>query len=380
MQVRFNSSVLVNLRRARLSADGPAVHPGVLAAALGDHAAQQLAHRRARRGGDGIGHHRRADDLRLLAVLVYDGLHQIRLHQPAAVDHRARRRDHLNRRHRDALAKADARQIDVLDAALRNQDARSLAIQVDARALSQAEGVQIPIKSVAAQPQRQLREDRVARVLERLFHRLRAVGRAPAAHRAAADRDAARAVEALLRVRRAAVDRRSRREHLERGAGLIHVAERRDAHQLVELRDVLARRIRRVIRRVHRHGAHRAGVDVHHDRLHLLCLVHLRAFAHVALHRSLHLAVDRQPQRAARLCGHIERHAVGQRSGFGVHLGHNPSRHARKHIVVPELQAALAYAVHVAQAKHLRKAAPHRIPSADVFVKCYSGQFCGVGV
>ena len=69
-------------------------------------------------------------------------------------------------------------------------------------------------------------------------HRLRAVRRAPAANRAAVHRDPARAVKALLRACRPAVDRRGGRQHLERRARLVNVAEHGQAHQLVPKRSI----------------------------------------------------------------------------------------------------------------------------------------------
>ena len=278
------------------------------------------------------------------------------------------------------MAKADARQIDVLDAVGSNQDTRRLALQVDAGALPEAKRAQVAVEPVAPQPQRQLREDRVAGVLERLLHALRAVGIAPAAHGASVHGDLAGAVKTLVGVGGPAVDRGGRRQNLEGRTRLIDVANGGDAHEARQRPDVLARRVIRVIGRIHRHGAHRTGVHVHGDRLYILGFIDLRAFAHGPLDSRLDLAVDGQPERVARLCGHIERDAVGQRARPGVHLGHDAARLAGKHVVIDELQPALPLAVHVAQAQHLREHIAHRVPAADVLVKGEPGELRTVGI
>ena len=128
MQIRFNFSVPVNLCRTRLAADGITVYLRVFAAAVFHHAVEQFAHCRA-----GFSGNRRRDDLgtglfQHIAVAVFNGLHQIWLHQPPAVDHRACRRNHLNGRHRNALSETDACQINVLHPILSDENAAGLAI------------------------------------------------------------------------------------------------------------------------------------------------------------------------------------------------------------------------------------------------------------
>ena len=232
--------------------------------------------------------------------------------------------------------------------------------------------MQILVKPLAAQPQRKLREHRVAGIFQRPRHRLRAVRRAPAANRAAVHRDPARAVKALLRACRPAVDRRGGRQHLERRARLVNVAEHGQAHQLVEPIQIVSGRVRRVVCRVHRHGEQRAGVHVHGDCLNAHRVVDLRTFAHGALHGSLNVPVDGQPQGVPLLGGHVERHPVGKRPRPRVHLGDHLPRFSGQNVVVLQLEAALPLAVHVAQPQRLRQQRTHRIPSTRVFVKCYS--------
>lgn len=108
--------------------------------------------------------------------------------------------------------------------------------------------------------------------------------------------------------------------------------------------------------------------------------VDLRALAHGPLDGGLHLAVDGQTERIARLRGHVKRDAVGQRARTGVHLGHDAARLAGEHVVIDELQAALALAVHVAKPQHLREHAAHRVPAADVLVKGEPGELFAVGI
>ena len=186
--------------------------------------------------------------------------------------------------------------------------------------------MQVLIKSFASQPERDLRKDRIAGILQRARHGFRPMRRAPAPYRAAVHRDLSRTVESFLRIRCAAVDCCRGSQHLECRARLVNVAEYGQAHQLVELFQIVARRVLRVVRRIHRHRKHRARIDIHRNRLHAYRFVHLCAFAHGALDRRLNVSVDRQPQRIPLLGRNIERNAVRKRPRTRVHLRHDLAR------------------------------------------------------
>ena len=121
-------------------------------------------------------------------------------------------------------------------------------------------------------------------------------------------------------------------------------------------------------------------MDVHDDRLHIRRFVDRRALAHGAVHRRLHLTIDRQPDGIARPGGNVLGDAVGQRLCPRIHFRHDAPRLAGEHVVIAKLQTALPHAVHVAKAEHLRKALAHRIPPADVFVKCKPLKRSAVGM
>ena len=115
MDIPHNAPVLVDLRRARLSADAVTLDGRVFRSAFGYDQLQKLAHGCARLLADGIGYHLGLGSVEHGPVRRNRLLEQIGLHQPSAVDHRARRRNQLNRSDGHALSKADARQIHILD-------------------------------------------------------------------------------------------------------------------------------------------------------------------------------------------------------------------------------------------------------------------------
>lgn len=196
--------------------------------------------------------------------------------------------------------------------------------------------------------------------------------RAPAPHGAAVYRNLSRTIEPFLRVRHAAVNCCCGSQHLERRARLIDVAQHGQAHQLVELFQIVARRILRVIGRIHRHRKHRARVDIHRNRLHAQCFIHLRAFSDSTLNRRLNIPVDGQPQCVALLGRNVERNAVRKCPRTRIHLCHDSARLSRQNVVIFQFKPALTFAVYVAKPQHLCQQATHRIPSTGVFVKCYS--------
>ena len=369
MHVAHDLAFLVHLRRAGLAADAVALHLRVLAAALRHHAFEQFAH-----GRGGLRGNRRGNDVRLRAlhdvsVLVQHFLDDIRTHQPSSVDHRAGRGDHLKRCHRHALAKADAREIHVLDVRRADQNAASFARQVDAGGCSQPERAQVAIQPVRTQPQRQFHEHRITGILDGLLHRLRPVGIAPAADGVAVHLDASRAVKGIVRVGHTAVQRGGCGQHLERRSRFVYVADRADAHQALQRLGVVSRRIVRVVIRLHRHGQHLAGVHVHHDCLHPDRLVHLDALPKRLFNKALNFLIDRQPKRVPGDRRDVLLFAVRQRPRLGVHFGNNLAGLTGQIVLIVLLQARLAYAVHVGNAQRLRKVRSHRIPSFRILVK-----------
>lgn len=209
-----------------------------------------------------------------------------------------RRHHHLNRRERDGLSEADARQVHAFDVPRRDEDARRLPRQVNARLFAQPERRQVAVERIRPHPQRQLDKHRVAAVFQPVRHRLRAVRTPPAADGVAVDGDFRRAVERILRRCHPAVQRGCRRENFERAARLVNVGNRGQAHQLRQRLRVVARRIVRVVARVHAHRQNRARFHVADKADDRLRLIDLDALAHRLFDHLLNFRVNRQHQTA----------------------------------------------------------------------------------
>ena len=115
VNVPHDAAVLVDLRRARFTADAVAWNAGIFRAADSHHVLQQLPHGQGGFLGDGIGNHLGRRAIEDGSVRGNGLLQQIGPHEPSAVDDRAGGGQQLNGRYRHALTKADPRQIHILD-------------------------------------------------------------------------------------------------------------------------------------------------------------------------------------------------------------------------------------------------------------------------
>ena len=177
------------------------------------------------------------------AVRGRSALHQVRLHEIAAVDAGADSRDELQRRDVEGLPEAGrgelAEVLRVAEHVLAPPDAAALAAEVYARragelrravagALKEAEGLGVVVEPLLAYALADVHEGHVAAVLHRLGQRLRAVTAAfPAADGGVAPehRRAAAAVEAGVHVHDALLERHGQRYDLEGRARLIRVRD-----------------------------------------------------------------------------------------------------------------------------------------------------------
>ena len=245
--LRAAGRVLRNLfRRAGLAADAVARDIGVLAGAVdgvADDLLKDLAHGGARLLAHDLTHHGRRIGHDRLPVAVDDALDHIRLHEIAAVDAGADRRDELQRRDRKRLAERSRRELrevfGVIERVLAPPDAAALAGQVDAGLggeaavdvvgqVQEAERLGILVKCARADELADLHERDVARVLHGLRERLAAVaGRLPALDRigTAEHGDAAAAVKRRAFIDHALLERHGQRDDLERRAGLVGIRE-----------------------------------------------------------------------------------------------------------------------------------------------------------
>ena len=331
-------TVDVHLRRARLAAHAVALDIGVFTAAFADHLFQQFAHGLGGFSPDGAGHHLRRGALHNTAVLIQNGGDDIGLHQLAAIDHRRKGRDHLDRRDGYALAKADTRQINVFDIAAVNQDARALAWQIHARAHAQPKGAQVLIEPLCAHTQRQGDKHRIAAVFQPLGQRFVAMALFPAADGITVHPDTASALEGIPHAGHAGIQRRGAGQAFKGRSRLISVADSADAHQLGQRLDIVARRAVGIVIRLHAQSQNRAGVHIHHNTGDGFGVIDLDALAHGALHKALDARVDGQLHRVARLRGNVGGIALRHGARLAVHLGQQDAIFALEHRVVLLLQ------------------------------------------
>ena len=275
----------------------------------------------------------------------------------------------MKRRHRHALAKADAGQIDVFYILGVDQDARAFARQIHPGFHPQAEGPQVFIEGFRAHPQRQRHEGGVAAVGQRGGQVLVSVAVFPAADAVAVHGDGTGAGEPVGEGGRAAVQGGGAGEHFKGGAGLVHIGNDGDAHQLPQRFDVVPGRVVGVVVGLHAHGQYGPGVHVHHHALNARRVIDLDALPHGPLHHALDGAVHGEPQGKARLGRGIGRLAVGQKPRPGVYLRAEGTGLAAQQRFIQAFQPALAHGVHVGQAQNLAQQFPLRIHPFGVFVK-----------
>ena len=290
-------------------------------------------------------------------------------HQLSAVDDGVRRHHHLNRRERDGLSEADARQVHAFDVPRRDEDARRLPRQVNARLFAQPERRQVAVERIRPHPQRQLDKHRVAAVFQPICHRLRAVRPSPAADGVAVNGDFRRAVERILRRCHPAVQRGCRRENFERAARLVNVGNRGQAHQLRQRLRVVARRIVRVVAWVHAHRQNRARFHVADKADDRLRLIDLDALAHRLFDHLLNFRVNRQHQTAPLLRRDVPAFRAVQLPIARVHLPQIAALRAAQNILIAAFQPGLPLAVHRRQAQHLAEQRSIWVVAADILVK-----------
>ena len=216
MHIADNASFLVDLRCTCFAADAVAGHSCVFRAADADHLLEKFAHGAAGILADGRGNDFGLRAVQHRAVRSNHFLKQIGFHEPSAVNDRAGRGQQLNWRDSNALPKTDSGQIYIFDIPLGDQDACRLALKINPRTAAQTKGVQVLIKPLRTQPQRQLHKYGVAAVLQRLRHGFGFVRASPAADGIPVNGDFGGAIERVLRRGHASVERSRSRQDFER--------------------------------------------------------------------------------------------------------------------------------------------------------------------
>ena len=203
------------------------------------------------------------------------------------------------------------------------------------------------------------------------------MGLAPAADGIPIHGDFGGAVELVVRVGYAGIQRGGSRDNLEGAARLVHVGDGGDAHQLRQGIRVVSWRIVGVIVGLHAHGQDAPGAHVGDDAQHTLGLVDLQALPHGLLADLLDGRVHRQAQGVPLLGGNVPALRARQDPVAGIHLPKVAALRASQHVLILLLQTGLAQAVHIRQPQHLAQEIPIRIPSSCVFVKGNGGHSCG---
>ena len=229
--------------------------------------------------------------------------HDPRLPVDAAAGDGADPRDHLQRGHRDPLPERDVGEPDVAPLVDRPHDARALAWQADSCGVPEPEPPERFGEGVTPEAARDLGGADVARELEHLGDGQHAVS-VRVVDRVLADHHLAhQAVEAVVRLHHARVERRGDGERLHGRARLVGVGD----GPVAGLRLGGADRLVRVERRHRRHRQHLARARVHHDRHGALGMVLGGAGRQRALGDERQVAVDGQHGVVAAGAGRIHR-------------------------------------------------------------------------
>ena len=346
---------LAFIRRAGLAADAVAADLAVAPRAGGHHVLQAPPHDGGGVLADDLPHGRGIMAGNNITAAVHHALHHIGGVEVAAVDSGRLRRDERYRGGIEVLAEGVAGQIQLRGRFQRGENARGLAVQINAAAADQAEILHVLIEFFFTQPQAVGDEGGVAGVSRCLLQRLVAVAAAVAAVDGGVQHaDGAAAVKGGVLVNDALLQRRRQRQRLEGGARLIGVVDGLVA-PLTQLRPrqiqlavfhhfrhdpVIDRRgVVEVVAGVGGHGQNGAGLHVHHDARgavgRLGGVHHLRQrLFHIVLHRS----VQRQHDVAAVLGLVILLIAVGHVVARVVLAGHHQTRLAVQNAVIPRLQ------------------------------------------
>ena len=214
------------LGRAGLAGHGVALHPGAPpgAARLCD-APHQVAHRRGGLDRDRARDHFRLIALHHLARTRAHLAHDIGLHQEPVVGDRADRAQHLQRRHRDALADTNPRGADARPALGRREDPAFFAGHIKPQLATEPKSTQVTIQPLVPQCQGHLGRQDIARFLEPVRHREAAIGMEVMQDTAPVHPGPILAVEHRLRRHRFLFKRRRNHHRLHRRARFVDIAD-----------------------------------------------------------------------------------------------------------------------------------------------------------